>query len=234
MHWVVIEILYLSKMNFSRKQMPWYFVLGLSLLALTACKPKSTSSAFVRDWDEIVKRDTLCVLMENSASTFYNYKGVSQGFDFELMQTFCDAQHIYLKVVVMDNVDSMFQLLNRGVADVIASNITETPLRDSLYLFSTPLYTTRQVLVQRWADDDLVHTYPVIKDTTQLDSLTISVHRYTSFYDRLKQLEKNAGKPLDILEAPGKYSADDLIRLVSEGKIEATVTDASLAGILVE
>jgi membrane-bound lytic murein transglycosylase F len=42
------------------------------------------------------------------------------------------------------------------------------------------------------------------------------------------------GKDLDILEAPGKYSADDLVRLVAEGKIEATVTDASLAGILVE
>lgn len=211
----------------------------LSLIAcltfcLYGCQPGGQESAYHKDWEEIVKRDTLFVLMENSASTFYDYQGVSQGFDYELMKTFCDAQKIELKVVVMDNVDSMFQKLNKGEADVIASNITQTATRDQQFLFSTPLYTTKQVLVQRWADTKLDKKYKVIRDTTELDSLTISVHRYTSFYERLTSLERTMGKDLDILEAPGKYSADDLVRLVAEGKIEATVTDASLAGILVE
>ncbi len=201
---------------------------------LISCKAGKSGEVFSRDWDDIQKQDTLFVLMENSASTFYDYQGVAQGFDYELMKTFCDAQKIHLKVVVMDNVDSMFQKLNKGEADVIASNITQTPTRDQSFLFSTPLYTTRQVLVQRWADTKLEKKCRVIRDTTELDSLTISVHRYTSFYERLVAMERTMGKDLDVLEAPGKYSADDLLRLVSEGKIEATVTDASLAGILVE
>ena len=109
---------------------------------LFGCHPGGQESVYSKDWEDIVKRDTLSVLMENSASTFYNYQGVSQGFDYELMKTFCDANHVALKVVVMDNVDSMFQKLIRGEADVIASNITQTPSRSEQYLFSTPLYTT--------------------------------------------------------------------------------------------
>ncbi|MEN9394834.1 MAG: hypothetical protein RL362_1055 [Bacteroidota bacterium] len=214
------------------------FLFGLLLLmgssVLFSCKAGKGGEVFSRDWDEIEEHDTLLVLMENSASTFYDYQGVSQGFDYELMRTFCDAQKIHLKVVVMDNVDSMFQKLNKGEADVIASNITQTTSRDQEFLFSTPLYTTKQVVVQRWADVNLNKKYKVIRDTTALDSLTISVHRYSSFFERLTAMERTMGKDLDILEAPGKYSADDLVRLVAEGKIEATVTDASLAGILVE
>ncbi len=230
----MIEILYLSRMKCMDYRSWTLGLIACWTFGLFGCHPGGQESVYSKDWEDIVKRDTLSVLMENSASTFYNYQGVSQGFDYELMKTFCDANHVALKVVVMDNVDSMFQKLIRGEADVIASNITQTPSRSEQYLFSTPLYTTKQVLVQRWADEKLERKYPVIRDTTQLDSLTISVHRYTSFFERLTAMERTMGMDLDVIEAPGKYSADDLVRLVAEGKIEATVTDASLAGILVE
>ena len=207
--------------------------IALVFLLIMACKEKS-KSVFLRDWDQIVAKDSLIVLIENSASTYFEYRDEKKGFDYELIKTFCEANQITPVFKVMDDVDSMFQYLNDGRADIIASNITQTAARDSVVSFCTPLYTTKQVLVQRWASLDLKDKYPCVSDTSALDSLAISVHAYSTFHSRLKEMEKQAGKTWNILTAPGKYSTDDLVRLVAEGKLEATVTDASLAGILSE
>ncbi|MEN9334918.1 MAG: hypothetical protein RLY35_2098 [Bacteroidota bacterium] len=213
---------------------PWRCIgIALIFLLLSACREKS-KPVFVRDWDQIVAKDSLIVLIENSASTYFNYRDEQRGFDYELIKTFCEAHHITPVFKVMDNVDSMFHDLNAGKADIIASNITQTAERDSIVSFCTPLYTTKQVLVQRWASRDLKEKYACVQDTASLDSLSISVHAYSTFHSRLKAMEQASGKSWSILTAPGKYSTDDLVRLVAEGKIEATVTDASLAGILSE
>ena len=58
-------------------------IAGLTF-GLCGCRPGGQESVYSKDWDDIVKQDTLSVLMENSASTFYNYQGVSQGFDSPL------------------------------------------------------------------------------------------------------------------------------------------------------
>ena len=213
---------------------PWRCIgIALTFLLISACRENS-KPVFVRDWDQIVAKDSLIVLIENSASTYFNYRDEQRGFDYELIKAFCVAHKITPVFKVMDNVDSMFHDLNAGKADIIASNITQTAERDSIVSFCSPLYTTKQVLVQRWASTDLKEKYLCLSDTSALDSLAISVHAYSTFNSRLKQMEKQSGKPWNIMTAPGKYSTDDLVRLVAEGKIEATVTDASLAGILSE
>lgn len=211
----------------------WSFGIALCFLMCLSCKEKS-ATVFLRDWEDIVAKDTLIVLIENSASTYFEYRDEKRGFDYELIKTFCEAHQVTPVFRVMDNVDSMFQYLNDGRADIIASNITQTVSRDSVVSFCTPLYTTKQVLVQRWASLVLKEKYPCVSDTTGLDSLAISVHAYSTFYSRLREMEKQSDKTWNILMAPGKYSTDDLVRLVAEGKLEATVTDASLAGILSE
>jgi membrane-bound lytic murein transglycosylase F len=55
------------------------------------------------------------------------------------------------------------------------------------------------------------------------------VHRYSSFYEQLQHFQSASAYPLRIEEAPGEISTDDLIRLVDEGAIPATITDENLA-----
>lgn len=213
----------------------WIFLcVGTCLGALVfSCRSPQSDSLIVNQWEEILKKDTLTVLMENSASTYYWYQGEEMGFDFDLVSSFAKENGLNLKIKVMDDVDSMFAELQKGHADMIASNLTYSPTRDSVVDFTEPVYLTRQVLVQR-TNDSTDTAVPLIQDSTGLKHTWITVHQYSVFYDRLKQLEKNLDTTLNIHTAPGTYSTDDLIRLVSEGRIEATITDENLMGILSE
>jgi membrane-bound lytic murein transglycosylase F len=70
-----------------------------------------------------------------------------------------------------------------------------------------------------------------ITDSSQLGSMPIWVHRYSSFYERLIEISSTTGQTIRIEEAPGEISTDDLIRLVDDGAIPATITDENLASI---
>jgi len=182
------------------------------------------------DLDSIIARGKIILLTENSASTYYLYRGQGRGFDFELVKDFARSLGVKVEIRLLDDVDQMFEMLNKGEGDLIASNLTITEDRNRIVKFSTPLYTSREVLVQRLVVPDTAN-YSHITDTAQLSEVPIWVHRYSSFYTTLKRIDDRSKKPLHILEAPGQISTDDLIRLTASGELAATVTDENLARI---
>lgn len=191
---------------------------------------KSGKNLTVRiDLDSIQRRGSLVVLTENSASTYFLYRNEARGFDYELALAFAKNLGLKLEVKLVDDVDRMFDMLEAGEADIVASNLTITDSRLEKVAFSKPLYETRQVLVQRTIDHADGSTSLAINDSNALHLLPIWVHRYSSFYERLLELNRRFSKGLRIEEAPGEISTDDLIRLVDDGTIPATVTDENLA-----
>ena len=209
----------------------------LSILSvISACHEVDSSSAkpFPKpirfDLDAIKKRGKIILLTENSASTYFLYRNQTRGFDYEMVRAFAKHLGVKLEVRLLDDVDRMFELLNLGEGDIIASNLTVTPERQQIVHFSNPVYTTRQMLVQKIADDRFPDSlFKVIQDTAHLHEIPVWVHRYSSFYTRLKEIEANNQTPLQIHEAPGEINTDDLLRLAAIGEIGATVTDENLA-----
>lgn len=208
----------------------------LMLLAVIACerKPVKEVPAFIPavhfDLDSIKKRGKIILLTENSATTYYLYRNQAKGYDYEMLREFAKYLGVKLEVTLMDDVDKMFELLNKGEADIIASNLTVTPEQLEMVAFSTPLYKTRQILAQRkFSRENPDSALTLVRDSTGLSQIPIWVHRYSSFYARLKEIEKQTGIPLNIQEAPGEISTDDLLRLVNDGEIPATITDENLA-----
>jgi membrane-bound lytic murein transglycosylase F len=181
------------------------------------------------DLDSIKRRGTLIVLTENSASTYFLYRNHPRGFDYELALAFAKHLGVRLEIKLIDDVDRMFEMLQNGEADIAASNLTITQSRMDSVQFSTPLYQTRQVLVQRKIEHPDGSVTLAVNDSSQLSLLPIWVHRYSSFFQRLQQLSTRLEKPIPIEEAPGEISTGDLIRLVDEGAIPATITDENLA-----
>lgn len=182
------------------------------------------------DLDSIRARGKLVVLTENSASTYYLYKGTPKGFDYEVVRAFAKSIHVKLEIRVIENLDSMFAMLYRGEGDVIASNLTITPTREQFLKFTPALYQSEQVLVQRidTSNKNLVDGI-VVHDTLELGRLPIHVHRYTAFYNRLVDLNKRNALNMQIIEASGKVGTDELLQEVATGAVPATVTDKSLA-----
>jgi membrane-bound lytic murein transglycosylase F len=209
-------------------------MLALVLLwAITSCNPVDSSKEapfpkpIAFDLDKIKERGKLILLTENSASTYFLYRNQARGFDYELVKAFAKHLGVKLEVQLLDDVDRMFEMLNRGEGDIIASNLTVTPEREKIVRFSSPVYTTRQILVQHLADSTA--KTPFVKDSSQLHLIPIWVHHYSSFFTRLKAMEKTQGISFQIHEAPGEMNTDDLLRLVAQGEIPATITDENLA-----
>lgn len=181
------------------------------------------------DLDSIKRRGSLIVLTENSASTYFLYRNTPRGFDYELALSFAKHLGVRLEIKLIDDVDRMFEMLQKGEADIAASNLTITKSRLDSVQFSSPLYQTRQVLVQRKIEQPDNSLSLAVNDSSQLSFLPIWVHRYSSFFQRLQDISSRSENPIHIEEAPGEISTGDLIRLVDEGAIPATITDENLA-----
>jgi len=207
---------------------------AFAVLALVSCdsgpfhRERKLPPPVAFDLDSMRHRGKLILLTENSASTYFLYRGQPKGFDYELARDFARSLGVDLEIRLLDDVDKMFEMLNNGDGDLIASNLTVTTARKKLVRYSSPLYTTKEVLVQRKELPDTA-SYPIISDTSQLHRIPIWVHKYSSFYTRLRDLEQKAGIPFRIHEAPGMISTDDLIRLTASGELPATITDENLA-----
>lgn len=193
-------------------------------------KAKNASLGVV-DLDSIKRRGTLIVLTENSSSTYFLYRNQASGFDYEMALAYAKYLGVKLEIKLVDDVDRMLDMLRKGEADIAASNLTITPQRADSVCFSTPIYQTRQVLIQRKIEQPNKTFSLAISDSSQLGSIPIWVHRYSSFYERLSEISRNTQTQLKIEEAPGEISTDDLIRLVDDGAIPATITDENLASI---
>ncbi|MFM2202115.1 MAG: hypothetical protein RL040_1315, partial [Bacteroidota bacterium] len=175
----------------------------------SASKRKAREQAeAVIDLDSIRRRGSLIMLTENSASTYYLYRNEARGFDYEMASAFARSLGLKLEVKLIDDVDKMLELLLRGEADLAASNLTITPTRLNHVSFTKPLYSTRQVLVQRSIEGSGGSSGLAIHDTSELHLLPIWVHRYSSFYEQLEAIQSRSGQPMRIEEAPGEISTD--------------------------
>lgn len=208
----------------------------LLMIVLSGCgevKPETPpvipGEPVVFDLDSIRKRGKIILLTENSASTYYLYRNQFRGFDYEMVKAFARHLGVKLEVIAMDDVDLMFEKLNQGEGDLIASNLTVTDKRKNHVAFSSTVYQTRQVIAQRKIYYDNDSTGILIQDSTELSRMPLWVHKYSSFYERLQELSTTMNLQIQIEEAPGEISTDDLIRLVDEGEIPATITDENLA-----
>lgn len=216
------------------------FASTLIILLFSACSEKQDEDYILHlpppvnfDIDSIKARGKLIVLTENGPSTYYQYRGQSKGFDYDMVKAYAKYLGVKLEIKLLDDVNKMFELLNKGEGDIIASNLTYLKKREEYVGFTTPLYTTRPILVQRKFDisrpDSL---FELIADTTQLADHEIWVHKYSSFRFRLRELEKNNELKIDIKDAPGEIGSEDMLRLTSEGQLSATVTDENMAVML--
>ena len=186
------------------------------------------------DFEDIKKRGKLVLLTENTSTSYYLYRGQAMGYDYELIKAFCKAHDLELETKVIADMNQMFEMLNNGEGDLIACNLAITAERLQKVNFTVPLAETKQVLVQRkpdgWQKMKKKHLRDsIIQSPLDLANQKVHVHAYSSFYSRLMNLQDEAGFKIDIVEAPGDIDSEELIRLVSEGKIERTVADQNVA-----
>lgn len=207
------------------------------VIVLVACtpKPKDANRKIIdRDIDKIKTNGSLKALINYSSTSYFLYKGIPMGFEYELLKKYTEHIGVELEVIPIKNMDSVFVDLNSGVADIVAANLTITKQRLNEVNFTLPIIITKQVLVQRKPDNwrkmskkELANS--LLKSPLDLAGKTVVVREGSSFNTRLKSLNNEIGGQLKIETVAGETTMEQLIEKLVKKEINYTVADKNIA-----
>lgn len=186
------------------------------------------------DLDSIKTRGKLVAITGYNAYSYFIYRGLPMGFEYDLVKRLADHLDLDLEIVVEKNISRMFEMLENGEGDLIAFNLTVTSERMEKVNFTHHHHTTKQVLVQRRPENwrrMMRHQIEreMIRSPFDLDGKTITVRHGSAYVQRLKNLMQETGIEINIVESAPDLSTEDLIEMVADKKIDFTVSDDNIA-----
>lgn len=188
------------------------------------------------DLEEIKKRGKIIAITSYNSYSYFMYRGEEMGYEYELVKRYADNLGVKLELKVEKNIETMIEMLNNGEGDLIAYNLTVTKGRSEKISFSEYLHLTNQVLVQakpkNWRQlKPYEFENVIIRNPIELEDEKIYVRAGTGYKERLENFSSETGTNFNIIEAGNDLSTEDLIKMVSEGKIKYTIADANIARI---
>lgn len=201
-------------------------------------KPNKKTAPFktFKDLQTIKEDGILHAITIYSSTSYFLYKGMPMGFEYELLTRLAKNLGLELKITVARDIDALFGMLNNGEGDLIAFGLTITEPRKKLVSFTNNHYVTHQTLVQRMPDN--WRSLPgykidrqVISNTLELINDTVWVRENTSYAQRLENLQQEIGAKIPIAHIEGNIPTDEIIRMVADGEIDRTVADYNIASI---
>lgn len=219
-------------------------ILLLLSIIILSCQSKPTqdnevdenAKRFSRDLDEIKESGVLKALTIYSGTTYFLYKGRPMGFEYELLERLASDLDVELEMIVAKDENKLIELLQKGEGDLLAYGYTITESRKKRINFTTPLYLSHQVLIQRkpenWRRMKLheIKNY-LVTNPVELIGDTISVKQNSSYASRVKNLSYELGGEIVIDTLEGTLSTDKIIKMVADGDIKYTIADENIAFI---
>lgn len=186
---------------------------------------------WIGDYDGMVERRVIRVLVPYGGYQFYYDKGQPRGAVYELVQRFetyineqLGRRNIKVYVVVIPvSRDELLPALQQGHADFVAADLTITDARSANFNFSRPLLS---------GIDEVVVTGPAAPDLDSVDALSgqdILVRRSSSYYEHLQQLaliiEEKGLEPPRVNAADELLETEDILEILNAGMFGITVLD---------
>jgi len=210
-----------------------FFILIIGFERCNYSKNKKNNSKDIIDIAKIKKRGKLVVITDFNSIDYFIYRGQPLGYHYELIKQFAESIGVELEIKVSHNLKNTFAALNNRECDIIAMGLTVTKERKTFMQFTKPLLRTRQVLVQRKPKDwyklsqkELEDT--LVRSTLELVNKEIVVESNSAFCTRLKNLSDEIGDTIRFV-GDKKHLTAELIKQVSEGKIDYTISDEHVA-----
>lgn len=218
----------------------WFF-----FLVLTSCQ-NTPPPVEEKVEEKTVPVDTLTVLQHmqekgklvavtNCGAINYNLQsGEPSGFEYELLSDFCDANGFELVMLVNDNLDSCFRLLDSCEVDMLAIGIGTNKDMKRRYLVTNPILMQRSVLVQRlpkdWNKMSTVNEVEnqLLRSPMDLAGRTIHLPKGSHEVKLLEHLSDQIGDTIYIVECDTLNSVD-LVQAVASGMIDYTVVEEYVA-----
>lgn len=176
-----------------------------------------------RSFADIKNSGTLRMITRYSSNTYFLHQGIEWGFEYELVNEFAKEHDLALDILVVGSDENPYDMLNSGEGDIIAANYTITPERGQYVDFTRAYNVVNQVLVY---SEDIENPPQTIEEHAMRD-IPISVRRNSSYYLRLRELQKNL-EELRINIVPNEKDTESLLFDVSNGTYQATVADDNI------
>ncbi len=186
--------------------------------------------AVTGDFDVMVKRRIIRVLVPHSKTMYFVERGQPRGLAYEALKAFEDEinkkrGHLKVNVVFFPTTRAkMLSDLVAGLGDIVVAGVTITPERDKLVDFTMPT-TTKPV-------SEIVVTGPQSPSLASLDDLAgkdVFVRKSSSYWEHLEQLNarfKKEGKAAIVLRpAPEDLEDEDLLEMLNAGLFGIGIVD---------
>jgi membrane-bound lytic murein transglycosylase MltF len=182
------------------------------------------------DWDQIVKRGVLRVLVVNNRYSFFYDKGRPRGVVAEFMEEFENVINKKLKtgakkfkvVYLPMSPAQLLGALNDGIGDIACTGIIMTPEREQLVDFTIPIKNdVKLVVVTSKASSSITS----VDDLSGKDIYVSPISVARAELEKLNQRFKQAGKPeVGIKPVDPNLTEDDLLEMANAGLIPVTVS----------
>ena len=177
----------------------------------------------------IYDRGYLIALTNTNSLNYFIYNGEPMGYQLELLRSFADYLDVPLRIIALNDLEKLYYYLDLNVADVIAFNLPVSGEGKKLVDFSQALGETRQVLIQRKSFPGKAKAKSrYISEFKDFSRDTINIIHNPFLTHLLKTLSRKSGHNVTLIEEKEK-TAEELVRLVSVGKINYTICDENLA-----
>lgn len=186
------------------------------------------------DFDRMIERRTIRVLVPYSRTLYYNDKGRERGVTADMVRDF--ERYINKKYakelgkrpitvfIVPTTRDRLLAGVADGLGDIAAGNLTATEERRRIVDFLAP--TDRKPVRELIVTGQRSPAVPSLED---LSGRTIHVRRASSYYESVVALNarlKKAGKaPAKISELPDALEDEDALEMLNAGLFEFIVVD---------
>lgn len=194
----------------------------LSLAAVfTSCSTKSASDTMS---DEPLP-DTLKVVTLYSPMSYFIYRGEPMGYDYTLVDSLARQKGMVLDLKVARSLSAAVNMLDSGKVDLIAYEVPITEHYQEYVVPCGPENLTTQVLVQ-----PKIKGKTPITDITELVGKDVYVEKDSKYLRRMEHINDELGGGINIHEIElDSMITEDLIQMVSDGKIPLTVVDSDIA-----
>lgn len=198
--------------------------MALALLAVSCkSKPAASVSAPHGDTETRPLPDTLVVGTLYSPTSFFVLRDDTLGYDHDCITQFAIDKGIHVEFKVATGIEQLIDLIEADSVDLLAYGIPETAEFKKRFVNCGISDTTYQVLIQPKSDNP-------INDVVQLLGKEVYVIHDTKYEARLKNLDSELGGGINIKSIRNDtLITEDIIALVSEGRLSLTIADSDIA-----
>jgi membrane-bound lytic murein transglycosylase MltF len=200
-----------------------------------AAKEHFLQKKWTGDFDGMVKRRQIRILVPYSKTLYFVDLGQQRGLAYDVFTLFGDFVNKNLKkgdlrvhiIFKPEARGDLVEDLKNGLGDIAIGYLTITREREAQVDFSLPVIENISEIVVTAPGE------PPVPSPAELSGREVYVRKDSSYYESVEKLNaelKKAGKaPVKIRVAPDNLEAEDILEMVNAGLVPATVVDDNRA-----